>query len=187
MIHSASFLASGSEIEASAWVASDGLCLRTRSMTVASVSLSLEEVEEVAATAAGIAGLRAIGGGSVACWRVAGAITAGAAVATDLAPVLSLSLAADLSASLPAAFSVFGTTLRATGRDFGNGTLCLAAASFAAGSFAAVSFARACEPGVRASANVVARVVTMAVERKAAARAERVTAFLSDESRKTSS
>src|ERR1700733_16028245 len=74
MIHSASFLATGSDIAASAWVASAGLCLRTRSMTPSSASASACEVDDVAATAAGTAGLRACTGGRAACWRVAGSI-----------------------------------------------------------------------------------------------------------------
>src|SRR6202011_5827489 len=79
MIHSASFFATGSDIAASVCVASAGLCLRTRSMTFSSASVSACEVDDVAATAAGAGGLRA-GGGKAACWRVAGA-RAGAAVA----------------------------------------------------------------------------------------------------------
>lgn len=112
--------------------------------------------------AAGTAGFRAAGGGNAACWRVAGAIAAldgveGAEV--DLAPDLEVVFAPALSA----VFSVFlGTTLRAIGRAFGIGILCLAA----------VSLAHACDPMMSAS------VVAMAVEHKAAARAERVTAFL---------
>src|SRR4051794_41784338 len=73
MIHSASFRATGSEIAAAALVASPALRLRTSSITVSSVSLSACDVEEVAATAAGVTGLR-----GAACWRGAGA-RAGAA------------------------------------------------------------------------------------------------------------
>src|SRR5713226_5641168 len=82
MIHSASFLATGSDIAASAWVASAGLCLRMRSMMFSSASVSDCEVDVVAATAAGATGLRAGAGGKAACWRVAGAMAgvAGAAV-----------------------------------------------------------------------------------------------------------
>src|SRR5881227_3116028 len=80
MIHSASFLATGSDIAAAVWVASAGLCLRTSSMTFSSASVSACEVEDVAATAAGGGGLRAAAGGKAACWRVAGA-RAGAGVA----------------------------------------------------------------------------------------------------------
>src|SRR3954465_10236777 len=72
MIHSASFRATGSEIVAAALVASPALRLRTSSITVSSVSLSACEVEEVAATAAGVTGLR---GG--ACLRGAGARNGG--------------------------------------------------------------------------------------------------------------
>src|ERR1700679_3553944 len=112
MIHSASFLASGSEIAASAWVASAGLCLRTRSMTFSSACLSSLEVEDVVAIAAGVGGLRATAGGNAACWRVAGAI----------AGATGVTVAAGLDAVLSAVFSVvLGTTLRAIGRGLGNG------------------------------------------------------------------
>src|ERR1700682_1535718 len=93
MIHSASFLATGSDIAAAVWLASAGLCLRTSSMTFSSASVSARgggevgaprarEVDEVAATAAG-GGLRA-GGGKAACRRVAGAKAGatGAGIAT---------------------------------------------------------------------------------------------------------
>src|SRR5258706_12766766 len=80
MIHSASFLATGSDIAAAVCVASAGLCLRTSSMTFSSASASACEVDDVAATAAGGGGLRAGAGGKAACWRVAGAKT-GAGVA----------------------------------------------------------------------------------------------------------
>src|SRR6266404_3649047 len=52
MIHSASFLATGSDIVASSWVASSGLCWRISSMTFSSASVSAFEVDDVAATAA---------------------------------------------------------------------------------------------------------------------------------------
>ncbi len=161
-------------------------------MTLSSASLSEVDVEDVAATAAGTAGLRAETGGSAACWRVAGAIAvfgagvAGGAIAVaDFGGVLAEGLSAVFSA-----FSVLGTTLRAIGRALGIGTVCLAAclvvacldvaglvvACLAGVSFlVSFSFAIACAPMINAS--VVARVVTMAVERKAAARAERFTAF----------
>src|SRR5580704_14987562 len=84
MIHSASFLATGSEIAASAWVASEGLCLRTSSMTFSSASVSACEVEDVAATAAWAGGLRAGGGGKAACWRVAGAMAGAAGLAAGI-------------------------------------------------------------------------------------------------------
>jgi hypothetical protein len=119
--------------------------------------------------AAGVGGLRATGGGNAACWRVAGAIAAlGAVEGAEI--VVAAGLDVVLAAALSAVFSVaLGATLRAIGRGFGNGILCLAA----------VSFAHACDPTIRAS------VVAMAVERNAAKRADRVTAFLCDESRKT--
>src|SRR5258706_15632079 len=80
MIHSASFLATGSDIAAAVCVASAGLCLRTSSMTFSSAAASAWEVDDVAATAAGGGGLRTGAGGKAACWRVAGA-KAGAGVA----------------------------------------------------------------------------------------------------------
>src|SRR5258707_9376962 len=75
MIHSASFLATGSDIAAAVCVASAGLCLRTSPMTFSSASASACEVDDVAATAAGGGGLRAGADGKAACWRVAGAKT----------------------------------------------------------------------------------------------------------------
>jgi hypothetical protein len=68
---------------------------------------------------------------------------------------------------LAAAFAVaagLGTTLRAIGRGFGNGTL------------ADASTVRADHP------NASARLVAKAVDRNAAARADRVTMFLRGES-----
>src|ERR1019366_3907066 len=123
MIHSASFLATGSEMAASAWVASAGLCLRTRSMTFSSASVSACEVDDVAATAAGVGGLRAVGGGKAACWRVAGAI-AGAGKAW--AAVFAAGVAAAVLAEL-----LLGKTWRAIGRGFGSGIFDLAEASAA--------------------------------------------------------
>src|SRR2546421_8359303 len=84
MIHSASFLATGSDIAAAVWVASAGLCLRTSSMTFSNASVSACEVDDVAATAAGGGGLRVGADGKAACWRVAGA-KAGAGVAAGAA------------------------------------------------------------------------------------------------------
>ena len=163
-------------------------------MTFSRASLSLADVEDVEATAAGTEGLRAATGGSAACWRVAGAIaafgTVDAAGATEtvgfgvvLADALSAAFSVVFSVVFSAVFSVLGTTLRAIGRGFGSGTLCLVSACFSV-ALASASFAIACEP--MTSASIVARVVAMAVERKAAARTERVTAFLCGESRKTS-
>src|SRR3984957_15642320 len=119
MIHSASFLATGSEMAASAWAASAALCLRTSSMTFSSVSRSACGVDDVAATAAGVAGLRAIGGGKAACWRVAGAI---AGAGTAWAAVLVTGVVVDV---LVGGFVdvLLGTTLRAIGRGFGSGIL----------------------------------------------------------------
>lgn len=159
-------------------------------MTFSRASLSEVDVEDVEATAAGTVGLRAAAGGSAACWRVAGAIAAlGTADAAGATVGLSVVLGEALSAVF-SAFSVLGTTLRAIGRAFGIGTLCLAAACFVVACLVAVSFlvsvsfATACAPMM--SASVVAKVVAMAVERRAAARADRITAFLCGESRKTS-
>ena len=120
-------------------------------MTFSSASVSACEVDDVAATAAGAAGLRA-GGGRAACCRVAGAmvVTAGAVF---LAAVLATGV-------------VLGTTLRAIGRGFGNGTFGLAAAS-------AVN---ADKP------TASARAVVRTVDRNAAARADGVTTFPDDES-----
>src|ERR1700686_3285520 len=123
MIHSASFLATGSEIAASAWLASAGLCLRTSSMTFSSAPLSACEVDDVAATAAGVVGLRAAAGGNAACWRVAGAI-AGAGTARAAVFVAGVIAGVVLDVFL-------GTTLRAIGRGFGSGILDLAEVSVA--------------------------------------------------------
>src|ERR1700677_1898591 len=161
MIHSASFRATGSDIAASAWVSSAGLCLRTRSMTFSSASASACEVDDVVATAAGTAGLRVWAGGKAACWRVAGSIT-GVFAAGE--PGDALFLAVFLAVSL-AAGVVLRTTLRAIGRDFGSGPLDVAA-----------SAAQADNP------TASARLVAHAVDRKAAAREEGVTTFLRGES-----
>src|SRR5664279_582178 len=99
MIHSASFLATGSDIAAAAWVASAGLCLRTSSMTFSSASVSAFDVDDVAATAAGVTGLRE-GGGKAACWRVAGA-KAGATGATGLVARAALAAGAAFLAAEP--------------------------------------------------------------------------------------
>src|SRR5471032_3083960 len=153
MIHSASFFATGSDMAASAWVASAGLCLRISSMTFSSASVSACEVDDVAATAAGVVGLRAIGGGNAACCRVAGAM----AGATGAAPAVFLA-------------AILGTTLRAIGRGFGSGTFGLVLAS-------AVN---ADKP--TASARVVARLVVKTANRNAAARVDGVTTFPDGES-----
>ena len=108
MIHSASFRATGSEIVPAALVASPALRLRTSSMTVSSVSLSACDVEEVAATAAGVTGLR-----GAACWRVAGART-GAATGLAGAGAVGLTMAVAAGAG-----AVFGTEPPAVGCDFG--------------------------------------------------------------------
>src|SRR3954463_9608744 len=110
MIHSASFRATGSEIAAASLVASPDLRLRTSSITVSSVSLSACEVEEGAATAAGVTGFGRAGrlaGGrgwrGAACWRVAGART-GAATGLAGAGAVGLTMAVAAGAG-----AVFGT------------------------------------------------------------------------------
>src|SRR3954468_19446058 len=108
MIHSASFRATGSEIAAAALVASPALRLRTSSITVSSVSLSACDVEEVAATAAGVTGLR-----GAACWRVAGARTG---AATGLAGAGAVGLTVAVAAG---AGAVFGAGPPARGRSSG--------------------------------------------------------------------
>jgi len=123
-------------------------------------------VDEVAAIAAGAAGLR--GGGMAACWRLAGpkagAAGAGAGAAAIGAELLGAEvLAAALAAGVAAV--VFGTTLRAIGRGFGNGTFGLAQTSVA-----------------RTSPIAKARLVASAVDRIAAAWTDRVTGFPAGES-----
>src|SRR5215472_7749434 len=118
MIHSASFLATGSVTAASARVASSGLCLRTSSITSSSWSRSSLDVLDVAATAAGGPNLRA-GVGAVTRCRTGGA---GAATGDDSGVV---------EVCRPGAVAgeggvVFGTTLCATGREFGCGGLSFA-------------------------------------------------------------
>jgi hypothetical protein len=181
MIHSASFLATGSDIAAALCVASAGLCLRTSPMTFSSASASACEVDDVAATAAGGGGLRAGAGGKAACWRVAGAKTgAGVALgATFLAATFTagaragagvaagvIVLAAVLVAGAVFFVEALGTTLRAIGRGFGSGTVGVAEASAAN------------TDNPTASARLVANVV----DRNAAARNDGVTAFLRGES-----
>src|SRR6059058_440334 len=186
MIHSASFLATGSDIAAAVWVASAGLCLRTSSMTFSSASVSACEVEDVAATAAGGGGLRAGAGGKAACWRVAGAkaVAGVAAGATFLAATFTagarmgpgvatgaMFLAAAFVAGAVILVDALGTTLRAIGRGFGSGTVGVAQASAANTDHPTTS----------------ARLVANAVDRNAAARNDGVTAFLRGESLNRSS
>src|SRR6266403_4451337 len=186
MIHSASFFATGSDIAASACVASAGLCLRTRSMTFSIASVSAWEVDDVAATAAGGGGLRAGAGGKAACWRVAGAkagagvaagatflaatFTAGARAGAGVA-VGTIVLATVLVAGAVFLAEALGTTLRATGRGFGSGTVGVAEASAANTDNPTAS----------------TRLVANAVDRNAAARNDGVTAFLRGESLNRSS
>src|SRR5207247_4348466 len=163
--HSASLRATGSDIAAWAWAASPGFCLRTNSMTFSSASLSACDVEDVAATAAGATCLR--GGGKAACWRVAGARTGGAGAGAAGGAGAGAAGAAGAAAAWAAGAALvraadLGATLRAIGRGFGRGTFGLAQAS----------------RGNAASPTASARLVASAVDRKAAARAEGITAFL---------
>jgi hypothetical protein len=143
-------------------------------MTFSSASVSDREVDEVAATAAGAGGLRAVGGGKAACWRVAGAIAgaaAGAAAVTGAAFP-----AAVLAAGAVLLTEAWGTTLRAIGRGLGNGTFGLAQASTV----------HADNP--TDSTRLVTKAVDRkafdpkAVDRSAAARLSEFTAFLRGES-----
>jgi hypothetical protein len=76
-------------------------------MTFSSTSVSACEVEDVGAKTGAGAGFRNTAGGSAACWRVAGWMD-GAGLAE--------------SAVTGFARIALGTTLRAIGRGFGNGT-----------------------------------------------------------------
>jgi hypothetical protein len=139
-------------------------------MTFSSASVSACEVDDVAATAAGATCLRT-GAAGAARWRpgTAGA-AAGAAVAAgavSLAATVATGTAVVAATVLPLVVVVLGTKLRAIGRGFGKGTLGLAAQA---------SVANADKP----SASV--RLVARAVDRKAAARTRRFTAFLRGES-----
>jgi hypothetical protein len=114
--------------------------------------VSAREVDDVAATAAGVDGLRA-GGGTAACWRVAGVRTAAAGAAA------AVSLAAVFGPDTVFFAAVLGATWRAIGRGFGNGTFGLAHASAA----------QADKP------TVSTRLVANAVDRNAAVREDEVT------------
>src|SRR5437868_6628167 len=205
MIHSASFLATGSDIAAAVWVASAGLCLRTRSMTFSSASVSACEVDDVAATAAGGGGLRAGAGGKAACWRVAGA-RAGVGVA---AAFLGAAFAAGARAGAGvAADAIFLATTFTAGARMGPGVAkgaMFLAAAFVAGAVILVdalgTTLRAIGRGfgsgtvgvAQASAantdnpTASARLVANAVDRNGAARNDGVTAFLRGESLNRSS
>src|SRR4051794_24584562 len=113
-------------------------------MTFSSASLSDCEVDDVAATAAGVTGLRAAG---TACWRVAGAKAGGGGAGAGDACVGkacvgracvgkagageagTIWVGATAAVLAAAAGVVLGTALRAIGRGFGNGTFGLAQAS----------------------------------------------------------
>ena len=99
------------------------------------------------------------GGGTAACWRVAGARIGGAGVG---AAVGAGTIAVAAAGAGAAGVAVLGTTLRAIGRGFGSGTFDLAKAS----------------NGKAASPSTSARLVARAVDRNAAARGEGITAFL---------
>src|SRR5579883_2116062 len=166
MIHSASFRARGSPIAASACVASAGLCLRTSSMTFSKAALSSAEVEDVAATAAGADGLRTVWGGSAACWRVAGAITAPGGLKEVEKDAGVETLGFVLAAVLSVLSAIFAARLRAIGRVLGKGTFDLALDSLA----------HAVDTMTSASA------VATAVEHNAFARTYEITAFPCGES-----
>jgi len=123
-------------------------------MTFSSASISARDVDAVAATAAGVTGLRA-GVGEVTRARAGGVGEAAGGVSAIGVVALAAAVAA-------AGGVVFGIMLRATGRALGNGTLDLAGLSFADAGTPMTS--------VRLSAR--------AVVRKAVARAKEVTAFL---------
>src|SRR5438093_7189233 len=204
MIHSASFLATGSDIAAAVWAAYAGLCLRTSSMTFSSASVSACEVDDDAATAAG-GGLRAGAGGKAACWRVAGA-KAGAGVAagaTFLAAGFALGARAGVAAGAIFLTATFTAGARA-GLGVATGTIFLAAVFVAGAVFLAEALGttlRAIGRGfgsgtvgvAQASAantdnpTASARLVANAVDRNAVARNDGVTAFLRGESLNRSS
>src|SRR5260370_13217627 len=205
MIHSASFLATGSDIAASVWVASTGLCLRTSSMTFSSASVSACEVDDVAATAACGAGLRAGAGGKAACWRVAGAMAGatGAGVATAAVFLAAAPAAGARAGAGVAAGAIFLATTFTAGARAGlgvaTGAMFLAAVlvagavilvealgttlraigrGFGSGTVGVSQASAANTDNPTASARLVANVV----DRNAAARNDGVTAFLRGES-----
>jgi hypothetical protein len=98
--------------------------------------------------------------GSAACWRVAGA-KAGAGIGNGETGAAAAACCVGI-ADVGLAGVVLGTILRAIGRGFGNGTFGLAQAS----------------TEMADSPTASTRPVASAVDRYAAARAERVTAFL---------
>jgi len=126
--------------------------------------LSACEVDDVAATAAVATGLRAAG--SAACWRVAGAkagAEAGAGMgAGETGAVAAAAACCGGFAGVRLAGVVLGTILRAIGRGLGNGTFGLAEAS----------------TEMADSPTASARLVASALDRNAAGRTERITAFL---------
>ena len=77
-------------------------------MTFSSASESACEVDEVAATAAGMVGLRAAAGGNVACWRLAASIPDGARGAVFFAALLAAVALASAEPALWVAVGVFG-------------------------------------------------------------------------------
>src|SRR6185437_1268884 len=118
MTHSASLRATGSEIDASTWVARSGSCRRISSMTFFSASRSLWEVEDVAATAAGTTGLRGRNACTATRSRAAdGAIDIGA---ERLAVTFGASAGIEAVAR---AKTLMALGWRTTGRGLGRGTL----------------------------------------------------------------
>src|SRR5262249_8714224 len=117
MIHSASFLATGSEIVASTWVASSGLCLRISSMTVSSASRSSLDVDEVAAIAAGATAFREEAGAFARWWRE-GDHGGGAGGEPGEAGAVCRAIEVVACAGV-----VTAVALRAIGRGFGSGIL----------------------------------------------------------------
>jgi hypothetical protein len=99
-----------------------------------------------------------------ACWRVAGPNAGAAGAGAGAAAIGAELLGAEVLAAEVGAV-VFGTTLRAIGRGFGNGTFGLAQTSVA-----------------RTSPIAKARLVASAVDRNAAAWTDRVTGFPAGES-----
>jgi len=134
--------------------------------------MSAREVDDVAATAAGVTGLRA-GVGAVTRWRAAGA---GAATVGGSAAVVA-SLAGAVAAC---GGVVFGTALRAIGRALGSGTFDFVCPSVTCADTPAVSV-RLIAKAVDNKA-VDNRAVDKTVDRNAVARAKEVTAVLRGES-----
>jgi len=138
--------------------------------------MSAREVDDVAATAAGVTGLRA-GVGAVTRWRAAGA---GAATVGGSAAVVA-SLAGAVAAC---GGVVFGTALRAIGRALGSGTFDFVCPSVTCADTPAASVGLIAKTVDKAVDNkaVDNRAVDKTVDRNAVARAKEVTAVLRGES-----